>query len=73
MCDDTLISRDAALTTLPRPVEGAAVDPIDLEPVDQVTITTLVDNSYDGLMVDMGPAKRAAMGRTPRVAAPQFA
>ncbi len=73
MCDDTLISRDAALTTLPRPVAGAAVDPIDLEPVDQVTITTLVDNSYDGLMVDMGPAKRTAMGRTPRVAAPQFA
>jgi 7,8-dihydropterin-6-yl-methyl-4-(beta-D-ribofuranosyl)aminobenzene 5'-phosphate synthase len=31
-----------------------------------------VDNSYDGLMVDMGPARRMPMGRTPRVPAPQF-
>ena len=51
---------------------GDAVDPITLEPVDEVVITTLVDNSYDGLMGDMGPARRAALGRTPRVPASQF-
>jgi 7,8-dihydropterin-6-yl-methyl-4-(beta-D-ribofuranosyl)aminobenzene 5'-phosphate synthase len=56
----------------PRQIAGDAVDPIALEPVDEVTITSLVDNSYDGLMADMGPARRAAMGRTPRVPAPQF-
>jgi 7,8-dihydropterin-6-yl-methyl-4-(beta-D-ribofuranosyl)aminobenzene 5'-phosphate synthase len=56
----------------PRPIEGQAVDPISLEPVDEVVITTLVDNSYDGLMADMGPARRAAMGRTGRVPAAQF-
>jgi 7,8-dihydropterin-6-yl-methyl-4-(beta-D-ribofuranosyl)aminobenzene 5'-phosphate synthase len=56
----------------PRAIEGDAVDPIAIEPVDEVVITTLVDNSYDGLMADVGPARRAPMGRTPRVPAPQF-
>ena len=51
-------------------IEGDAVDPVALEPVDEVVITTLVDNSYDGLMTDMGPARRAAMGRTPRCRRP---
>ena len=62
---------EAALAA-PREVVGGAVDPIHLQPVDEVTITTLVDNSYDGLMVDMGPARRAAMGKTPPVPAAQF-
>jgi 7,8-dihydropterin-6-yl-methyl-4-(beta-D-ribofuranosyl)aminobenzene 5'-phosphate synthase len=57
---------------VPRAIEGEAVDPIGLEPVDEVSVTTLVDNSYDGLMADMGPARRMAMGQTPRVPAPQF-
>jgi 7,8-dihydropterin-6-yl-methyl-4-(beta-D-ribofuranosyl)aminobenzene 5'-phosphate synthase len=57
---------------MPRSIEGDAVDPITLEPVDEVVITTLVDNSYDGLTGDMGVARRAPMGRTPRVPAPQF-
>ena len=57
---------------MPRPIEGHAIDPILLEPVDEVVITSLVDNSYDGLMVDMGPAQRMPMARTGRVAAPQF-
>jgi 7,8-dihydropterin-6-yl-methyl-4-(beta-D-ribofuranosyl)aminobenzene 5'-phosphate synthase len=56
----------------PRLAEGRAVDPITLTPVDEVTITTLVDNSYDGLMADMGPAKRMPMGRTPRIASSLF-
>jgi 7,8-dihydropterin-6-yl-methyl-4-(beta-D-ribofuranosyl)aminobenzene 5'-phosphate synthase len=57
---------------MPRPVEGEAADPIALEPVDEVVVTMLVDNSYDALMADMGPARRTAMGRTPPVPAPQF-
>jgi 7,8-dihydropterin-6-yl-methyl-4-(beta-D-ribofuranosyl)aminobenzene 5'-phosphate synthase len=57
---------------MPRPIEGEAVDPIALEPVDEVVVTTLVDNSYDGLMVDMGPAKRRPMARTPPVPAGLF-
>ncbi len=57
---------------MPRPIRGAAVDPIALEPVDEVVITTLVDNSFDGLLAEAGPAKRAKLPRTPPVAAPQF-
>ena len=52
----------AARQARPRVIEGEAVDPVTLAPVDEVVITMLVDNSYDGLMVDMGPARRAAMG-----------
>lgn len=75
MCDGTAHDHDhhgEAAAAKPRALGGDAVDPITLEPVDEVVITTLVDNSYDGLMVDMGPAHRAAMGRVPPVAAPQF-
>jgi hypothetical protein len=65
-------SHDTTAAAAPRPIEGEAVDPIVLEPVDELVVTTLVDNSYDGLMADMGPATRAAMARTPSVPAPQF-
>jgi 7,8-dihydropterin-6-yl-methyl-4-(beta-D-ribofuranosyl)aminobenzene 5'-phosphate synthase len=34
------------------------MEPIALEPVDSVTVTTLVDNVTDMLLVDEGPAKR---------------
>lgn len=61
-----------ARSTAPRDIPGRAVDPIALEPVDEVVITALVDNSYDGLMADMGPAHRAGMVAVPPVAAPQF-
>ena len=64
---------DEVAAAMPRSIAGDAVDPVALDPVDEVVITTLVDNSYDGLMNDMGPARRAAMGRTRRVPAPQFA
>jgi 7,8-dihydropterin-6-yl-methyl-4-(beta-D-ribofuranosyl)aminobenzene 5'-phosphate synthase len=62
----------AVAAAQPRTITGAAVDPINLEPVDEVVITTLVDNSYDGLLTDVGPARRAPIGRLPTVAAPQF-
>ena len=37
------------------------LEPIALEPVDAVTVTTLVDNVTDALLVDAGPAKRAPL------------
>jgi 7,8-dihydropterin-6-yl-methyl-4-(beta-D-ribofuranosyl)aminobenzene 5'-phosphate synthase len=76
MCTDGhALDRDpgpAVVAAAPRAAEGGAVDPIALAPVDEVTIMTLVDNSYDGLMADMGPARRRPMARTPRVPAPHF-
>ena len=61
-----------ARAAMPRAIQGAAVDPISLDPVDELVITMLVDNSYDGLLTDMGPAQRAAMPRLPAVPAPLF-
>ena len=61
-----------AAQAVPRQVGGDAIDPISLAAVDEVVITTLVDNSYDGLMADMGPAKRMGLRRTPHVAAELF-
>lgn len=39
---------------------------IDLEPVDSVRITTLMDNVTDMLMPDQGPAHRIPQGEVPR-------
>ncbi len=42
-----------------RPEPSAApADPVSLAPVDAVTLTTLVDNSTDLLLVDQGPVHR---------------
>ncbi|MDA8117568.1 MAG: MBL fold metallo-hydrolase [Actinomycetota bacterium] len=48
MCDDTKGLEEAALS-FPRQAPGPAVDPVHLEPVDEVTVTVLVDNFYDAL------------------------
>jgi 7,8-dihydropterin-6-yl-methyl-4-(beta-D-ribofuranosyl)aminobenzene 5'-phosphate synthase len=61
-----------ATSARPRVIDGDAVDPILLDPVDEVVITTLVDNSYDGLLTETGAARRFSIGRSPRVAAGQF-
>jgi len=45
---------------LPRPVEGTAVDPIRLEPVDEVVVTTLVDNVFDALLPAQDGVQRAS-------------
>jgi 7,8-dihydropterin-6-yl-methyl-4-(beta-D-ribofuranosyl)aminobenzene 5'-phosphate synthase len=45
------------------------VEPViefDLEPVDSVVVTTLMDNLTDMLMPDQGPARRLTLGRGPR-------
>jgi 7,8-dihydropterin-6-yl-methyl-4-(beta-D-ribofuranosyl)aminobenzene 5'-phosphate synthase len=46
----------------PRAVEGDAVDPVDLEPVDEVVVTTLVDNSYDALLPPSPGVGRTSFG-----------
>jgi 7,8-dihydropterin-6-yl-methyl-4-(beta-D-ribofuranosyl)aminobenzene 5'-phosphate synthase len=48
---------------------GAVMEPIPLEPVDSLAVTTLVDNVTDMLLVDEGPAKRPAMAAATRVPA----
>jgi 7,8-dihydropterin-6-yl-methyl-4-(beta-D-ribofuranosyl)aminobenzene 5'-phosphate synthase len=45
------------------------VEAIALEPVDGLTVTTLVDNVTDTLLSDQGPAKRPSMAASPRLAA----
>jgi 7,8-dihydropterin-6-yl-methyl-4-(beta-D-ribofuranosyl)aminobenzene 5'-phosphate synthase len=42
------------------------VEVIALEPVDSVTVTTLMDNALDLFMPDQGPAKRTGLRMDPR-------
>jgi 7,8-dihydropterin-6-yl-methyl-4-(beta-D-ribofuranosyl)aminobenzene 5'-phosphate synthase len=59
------------VTAVPRPATGAAVDPIALEPVDEIVITTLVDNVFDGLLEGDERTTRAPLGAG-LAEAPQF-
>jgi 7,8-dihydropterin-6-yl-methyl-4-(beta-D-ribofuranosyl)aminobenzene 5'-phosphate synthase len=70
MCDDTADPQQAAQAT-PRPASGVAVDPIVLEPVDEIVITTLVDNVYDALLTSEERATRTSFSAG-RALAPQF-
>jgi 7,8-dihydropterin-6-yl-methyl-4-(beta-D-ribofuranosyl)aminobenzene 5'-phosphate synthase len=45
------------------------METIALEPVDALTVTTLVDNVTDSLLADQGPAKRPPMAGVPRMPA----
>ncbi|GAA4900507.1 7,8-dihydropterin-6-yl-methyl-4-(beta-D-ribofuranosyl)aminobenzene 5'-phosphate synthase [Actinomycetospora succinea] len=56
MCDDGSVA--GAAQAVPRQALGEAVDPIALEPVDEVEVTTLVDNVYDALLVGDERARR---------------
>ncbi len=56
---------------VPRPAPGTAVDPIALEPVDELLVTTLVDNVYDALLTGDEQTRRASFG-VGTAAAPQF-
>lgn len=71
MCDGCG-SHTEATASQPRVAGGAAVDPIELEPVDEVVVTTLMDNAYDALLGDTAIAHRTTFPATPTVAAPQF-
>jgi len=70
MCETTATADDT-LASMPRPAEGPAVDPIALEPVDEIEITTLVDNVFDALLPGDERVRRASFG-TGTVSAPQF-
>jgi 7,8-dihydropterin-6-yl-methyl-4-(beta-D-ribofuranosyl)aminobenzene 5'-phosphate synthase len=52
----------AHATGAARPAERREPLDIPLQPVDSLTITTLVDNLYDALMPDQGPARRTGPG-----------
>jgi len=56
---------------MPRPVTGSAADPIALEPVDEVVVTTLVDNVYDALLPGGEGITRAPLAAG-TAKAPQF-
>jgi len=45
------------------------MEAIALQPVDALTVTTLVDNVTDSLLADQGPAKRPSMATSPRTPA----
>ncbi|MCP9981683.1 MBL fold metallo-hydrolase [Actinomadura madurae] len=62
MCETTGGAGEAR-ASMPRPVRGAAVDPVALEPVDEVEILTLVDNVYDALLGSDERTRRARLRR----------
>lgn len=70
MCGVSGTASEAALVA-PRPALGDVIDPIELEPVDQVVVTTLVDNVYDALLPGDDRVTRVSFG-VGRVEAPQF-
>jgi 7,8-dihydropterin-6-yl-methyl-4-(beta-D-ribofuranosyl)aminobenzene 5'-phosphate synthase len=70
MCDEPANPRQI-LVAAPRPAAGLAVDPIALEPVDEIVITTLVDNVYDALLTGDKRTTRAPFSVGVAVA-PQF-
>jgi 7,8-dihydropterin-6-yl-methyl-4-(beta-D-ribofuranosyl)aminobenzene 5'-phosphate synthase len=55
----------------PRPATRPAVDPIALEPVDEIVITTIVDNVYDALLTSDERVTRTPFS-SGRAQAPQF-
>ena len=61
MCDSPPGNGQVA-RAVPRAGTGPAVDPIALEPVDEVVITTLVDNVYDALLTGDERTTRAPLG-----------
>jgi 7,8-dihydropterin-6-yl-methyl-4-(beta-D-ribofuranosyl)aminobenzene 5'-phosphate synthase len=65
MCvDDSPPGLAAAMVHAVRPAGEPAFE-IDLEPVESVVVTTLMDNVTDNLMADQGPARRYGIGSGP--------
>jgi 7,8-dihydropterin-6-yl-methyl-4-(beta-D-ribofuranosyl)aminobenzene 5'-phosphate synthase len=71
MCEAATGSGLDAGLVAPRPALGDAIDPIGLEPVDEVVVTTLVDNVYDALLPSDERTSRASFG-VALAEAPQF-
>ncbi|MDP9209430.1 MAG: MBL fold metallo-hydrolase, partial [Actinomycetota bacterium] len=70
MCDSVRGSPPLQLS-VPRPATGLAVDPIALDQVDEVQVTTLVDNVFDALLPGDERTRRVSFGAS-TTAAPQF-
>jgi len=62
---------DVAATAAPRLAKGPAVDTIHLDPVDDVSVTTLIDNTFDMLLTSESGVERAGM-RSGLVSSPFF-
>src|SRR5215813_6471324 len=70
MCEEPATA-ETIRAAAPAAAPGGAVDPITLEPVDEVVVTTLVDNVYDALLAGQDTITRAPF--TAGIAqAPQF-
>jgi 7,8-dihydropterin-6-yl-methyl-4-(beta-D-ribofuranosyl)aminobenzene 5'-phosphate synthase len=61
MCDEPRPSTASLARLTPGTLDEMEVEPIGLEPVDAVYLTTLVDKLSDMLLLDQGPAKRAGV------------
>jgi len=72
MCTEEHRSAAEAAWSAPRAAEGPAVDPVTLPEVDEVAVTTMVDNTFDALLASADGVSRTPMGAG-RVAAAQFA
>ena len=70
MCKESATADDVH-AAMPHPVVGSAADPIALEPVDDVVVTTLVDNVYDALLTSDDTITRAPLAAG-TAQAPQF-
>ena len=70
MCTEPAAAGDVR-AAMPHPVVGSAADPITLQPVDDVVITTLVDNVYDALLTSDDTITRAPLAAG-TAEAPQF-
>jgi hypothetical protein len=70
VCRESATADDVS-AAMPHPVVGSAVDPIALEPVDDVVVTTLVDNVYDALLTSDDSITRAPIAAG-TAQAPQF-
>jgi 7,8-dihydropterin-6-yl-methyl-4-(beta-D-ribofuranosyl)aminobenzene 5'-phosphate synthase len=71
VCDDGAVDGRGVARSMPRSATGAAFDPIALAPVDEVQVTTLVDNVYDALLPADERTRRAPF-TAGTVVAPQF-
>jgi 7,8-dihydropterin-6-yl-methyl-4-(beta-D-ribofuranosyl)aminobenzene 5'-phosphate synthase len=70
VCDETGDPAAPAVSA-PRPAEGPAADPVGLLPVDEITVTTLVDNFFDALLASSEGVTRPSPA-SGAVTAPQF-
>lgn len=70
MCTDHHAGEADIAQAAPRTAFESNLEVIPLDPVESITLTTLVDNTSDALLLDQGVARRAgiASGAVPKVA-----